>query len=105
MRTIRLKPKVRIDLTAAKAWYDEQRDGLGREFVLDFENALGLINRMPSRFREVKQGYRRALLRRFPYVVFFRYDESEIVVIGVYHAKRDPKVWSADLGSDETNDE
>jgi hypothetical protein len=36
---------------------------------------------------------RRALLRRFPYGVFFEVAETEIVVYAVFHCARDPRAW------------
>jgi hypothetical protein len=41
----------------------------------------------------VHRTVRRALLRRFPFGVFYRAEPSRIVVIGILHGSRDPKVW------------
>ena len=34
-----------------------------------------------------------ALTRRFPYEVFFLEDDERVVVLSVFHAKRNPKRW------------
>lgn len=39
------------------------------------------------------EGIRRALLRRFPYAVYFAVEESTVVVLTVLHAHRDPAAW------------
>ena len=36
---------------------------------------------------------RRALLRRFPYAVYFTVDREELVVLAVLHVARDPSEW------------
>jgi len=36
---------------------------------------------------------RRALLRRFPYAVFFEVVGTEVIVYGILHCARDPKAW------------
>jgi hypothetical protein len=32
-------------------------------------------------------------MRRFPYSVFFVEDDQRVVVLSVFHAKRNPKGW------------
>jgi plasmid stabilization system protein ParE len=36
---------------------------------------------------------RRALLRRFPYGIFFEIERAEIMIYAVFHGARDPKRW------------
>ncbi len=38
---------------------------------------------------------RKAVVRRFPYVVLYREDAAEVVVIAVFHTSRDPSIWQA----------
>ena len=45
--------------------------------------------RFPIMHREI----RCARARRFPYSVFFRAEAQRIVVLAVFHARRDPSVW------------
>ena len=45
--------------------------------------------------RTVHKDVRRAFMRRFPYGVFYRVEEDQIIVVGVFHARRDPKRWQA----------
>ncbi len=48
---------------------------------------------MPQAYREVHPRVRRALLRRFPYMVFFVTEPDRIVIIGVVHVRQSPDVW------------
>jgi len=51
----------------------------------------------PETHAELEGNIRRALLRRFPYGVSCIAEADEIVVLGVMHSARDPKIWpSAD---------
>jgi toxin ParE1/3/4 len=81
------------ELAEAKAWYDERRDGLGDEFVGCVEAAIESISRSPEMFAKVHREVRRALVRRFPYGIFFVFQDSRVTVIAVFHAKREPRVW------------
>jgi len=41
----------------------------------------------------VHEGYRRSLVRRFPYAVFYEHVESTVTVYAVFHTSRDPEKW------------
>ena len=71
--SVRLRPRAETDLQEAFAWYEEQRAGLGQDFLLTVEVTLARIERNPKSFPVVHRTVRRALLRRFPYCVFFLY--------------------------------
>jgi plasmid stabilization system protein ParE len=38
---------------------------------------------------------RRALVRRFPYAIYFRAAPDEIVVLAVIHGRRHPRHWQS----------
>jgi toxin ParE1/3/4 len=65
----------RTELVEAQDWYEAEAAGLGRQF--------------PTVFRNV----RRALLRRFPYSLFFVVEDETLIVIACFHASRDPAHW------------
>jgi len=77
----------------AQAWYEERTPGLGQAFVTNVQAAIQRIRRAPVQFPAVDGEVRRALIRRFPYGVFYLNEEDRIVVIAVYHSSRDPKEW------------
>ena len=37
--------------------------------------------------------YRRGLVRRFPYAVFYEYVEDTVTVYGIFHPSRHPEKW------------
>jgi plasmid stabilization system protein ParE len=39
------------------------------------------------------RSYRKRLLKRFPYIVFFRIDAATVEIVAVAHAKRRPGYW------------
>ena len=51
------------------------------------------ISSAPLQFPTVYQSVRRALLRRFPYMLFFMIDGDTLLVIACFHASRDPRRW------------
>ena len=48
---------------------------------------------MPEMYTIVHENYRRGLVRRFPYAVFYEYVASTVTVYGVLHTSRNPDRW------------
>jgi plasmid stabilization system protein ParE len=85
------------DVEEAAFWCEQQREGLGVEFVLELDAALERVETAPRQFPEIEHRVRRALLRRFPYAVYFVLDEQSVGVFAVLHQSRDPGTWKARL--------
>ena len=67
--------------------------GLPVEFLRSVDVALAEIVRMPERFPVVHLNCRRALLRRFPYGIYFVATPDLMSVVACMHARRDPRRW------------
>lgn len=65
----------------------------GREFLAAVDTAIAAIRRHPTAYQLVDPTMRRALLRRFPYGIFFEVAGTEIIVYAVSHGARDPRSW------------
>lgn len=61
------------DIDEAYGWYEGRRTGLGEEFLSCVDGCIQGICRLPEMHAKVHKEYRRALVRRFPYVVFYEY--------------------------------
>jgi plasmid stabilization system protein ParE len=88
-----LAPEIEEDIAAAYGWYEARRPGLGEDFLSALEACLESIRRHPEMYALTHETYRRALLRRFPYGVFYEYSREVIVVYGVFHTSMNPDKW------------
>lgn len=86
-------PEAESDVFQAFCWYEEKMPGLGARFRLSLDAALSAIQVRPEAYPIVHKQVRRALLRRFPYGVFFLVIGEDILVLAVSHASRDPRHW------------
>jgi plasmid stabilization system protein ParE len=75
-------------------WYEQQAE-LGLEFLDCVADTLTRIQTMPESCEMVFEDVRRAVVQRFPYSVFYQVERQQIVVLAVFHSKRDPKIWQA----------
>jgi plasmid stabilization system protein ParE len=86
-------PEAAADLDEAYAWYERQRSGLGEEFLGCVEARIEQICRNPEWFPTVHEQYRRALVRRFPYAVFYELAGEMVTIYSIFHTARDPSKW------------
>ena len=93
-RELIIRPEAEAELGEAFEWYESRIQGLGSEFLLAIDATLAGILRNPLQHPLVHKTVRRALLRRFPYEIFFALGEHHIVILAVFHAKRNPKRWT-----------
>jgi plasmid stabilization system protein ParE len=92
-RTLEVRKPAQADITDAVRWYEQQDKGLGAEFLRALEACFARIQRSPEAHAPVHPRVRRALLRRFPYGVFYVVEEHRISVIACLHVRRRPGAW------------
>ena len=83
------------DVEEAYRWYEARRAGLGREFLESVQGALDLVMGNPRAYPVVHRETRRVLLKRFPYGLFYRFIEDQVIFVACFHAKRHPRRWRA----------
>ena len=86
-------PEAETDIGEAFGWYENQRPGLGEEFLSCVDACIKKICRTPEIYAKVYKQCRRALVRRFPYAIFYEYTGETIVIYCVFHTSRDPRKW------------
>lgn len=82
-----------LELFEAALRYERAREGLGRRFEARVTAAFGRLVENPLKFPEIAEGARRALVRDFPYGVYFTRDANALTVLAVLHLHRHPDTW------------
>lgn len=85
-----ISTRTEADLAEAVTWYNQIQLGLGSDLILCFEEALNRVLEHPEAFPATLPGVRRALVRRFPYGVFFRVRSNRIEVEAFFHLRGNP---------------
>jgi len=92
-----IAPEAQQDMIDAYGWYEARRHGLGEEFLSCVDACIQTIRRHPERFAKFHQDYRRAVVRRFPYVVFYEHLLDVAIIYAVFHSSRSPEAWQKRL--------
>ncbi len=74
---------------AARDWYENERLGLGGEFLTEIGITLKNLAQDPERRPDYYRGFRRVMIPRFPYKLFYRLEGDRIIVFRILHAHRD----------------
>jgi hypothetical protein len=66
------RPQANQEVQSARQWYEEQQPGLGIEFANAIDETIERVLSNPLAFPAVHGETRRAVVRRFPYGIYFR---------------------------------
>ncbi len=88
-----INPFAELELEEAKKWYNLQQKNLGNEFVKEIDKTIIRIEQNPLQFPKEREQIRRAVVRRFPYSLFFYVDDFIINIFAVFHSSRNPIIW------------
>ncbi len=99
MRQLRLTSSAKADVTEAFVWYEGEQAGLGESFRRTLEALLSMITRQPAGHPAITSRFRRAVLRRYPYIVVYEFDDASVTVHAVFHTSLRPSTLRGRLGS------
>ena len=86
-------PDADIELEEAAFYYEKCSEGLGYDFIEDFERTIERIISSPTRYRKVHGNIRQLRLNRFPFNVVYEIYENNIYILAVAHVRRCPFYW------------
>ena len=88
-----INPFAEEDIKESMEWYNLQKEKLGEEFFQEIKKTAFSIKENPFQFEEIKNEIRQAIIKRFPFLMFFYIDGSTINIFAVFHQKRNPRIW------------
>ena len=88
-----LRSRAEHDIRSAFDWYESQRAGLGAEFLAALRERLEAVRAYPESSPVLYRGIRRAVVSRFPYLVFYVVRPERVAVLAVLHHARNPAAW------------
>jgi plasmid stabilization system protein ParE len=87
---LKYTPRSENDLRLASRWYEDQRKGLGLEFLDCVEFSIKRILAFPESYEKPHASFYRCIIRRFPFSIFYRIEENTIVIHAIFDNRQDP---------------
>ena len=81
----------------AKAYYNEERGGLGFEFEDEIKQALERIKNYPEAWTPLSKRTRRCQVHRFPYSIVYEVRDDLLIIVAIQNNHRKPESWRARL--------
>ena len=88
-----LRARAERDIQSAYEWYESQQHGLGDEFLASLRERLEGVRSSPESSAVLYRDIRRAVVTRFPYVIFYIVQPTRVAVLAVLHQSRSPATW------------
>ena len=79
------------DLQEAYNWVEEHRQGREQYFLQDVDWSLEHLKMFPLIGRLYRDRYRRLLIPRYPFGIFYVVESNRIVIHAVLDLRQDPK--------------
>jgi plasmid stabilization system protein ParE len=91
-RRLTVRPAAVSDVRNGAEWYASIDAKLNHRYVKELDRIFERIRQMPTQFSTwpARPLLHRALVRAFPYMVVFSFDDMEVVIVAVIHVKRKP---------------
>ena len=98
-RQLIIRVQAETDMTGAAIWYENQRPGMGEEFLAEVEVAIVNATAHPRQFPCLrrKPEVRRVLTSRFPYRILFILRPDAVVVFRVLYGARHDREWDRNI--------
>jgi plasmid stabilization system protein ParE len=90
---VKFLPEAEFELNEAIEWYAHKQFGLDTEFMRCIDEAISKIQRNPKLFPIALKNSRKALVKRFPFTIYYEHKNNAIMILAVFHVRRNPKDW------------
>ena len=87
---VQVRRAAELDVAEAQLWYETQRSGLGAEFHSEVSQVIDRLAETPLIYQTVYRDVRRAIVHRFPYLLWYRILGEEVTVFACTHGGQDP---------------
>ena len=94
---LRFLQEIEEDAIAGYRWYEEKAKGLGDEFLLVFYDGIEQVLEYPLAYARGFDDFRRYLLRRYPYAIYYQIEGNQVIIFGLFHCARDPRTIKSKL--------
>lgn len=87
---VEFNPNAQQEVADSFDWYDSREVGLGNEFLGALDDCVRLIRLQPEMSPIAFKNYRKALLTRFPFAIFYRVSTGLLTIYAVFHCSKSP---------------
>ena len=88
--TVYVRRAAELDVAEAQLWYEEQQAGLAVKFHQELSTVFDRLAETPLIYPVMHRNIRRAVLHRFPFLVWYRVEGSVVTILACTHGRANP---------------
>ncbi|MFZ4455875.1 MAG: type II toxin-antitoxin system RelE/ParE family toxin [Bacteroidales bacterium] len=93
MRKIIILPYAESDIKETITFYKEQKYNLDKTFLDVLNSSLKEIEKHTETYPIVRLKIRKYTIKKFPYSIFYSFDDEIIYILAIFHNSRNPRIW------------
>jgi plasmid stabilization system protein ParE len=88
-------PEAQEEMDESFDFYEDREGGLGVRFAESVQRTLDRLSHSPFVHAVVEGDVRKAVVKGFPFCVYYSVEPQGVVVVSVFHTSRDPQIWKS----------
>ncbi len=92
--SIELSNEAENDLDKSYEFYFKDSPKVADKFFRQINLSLERIRKNPQSFPIAHKEIRKLVLKKFPFVIYYRIFDTVIQIIAIFHTSRNPEIWS-----------
>ncbi len=93
LKKVKFAEEASCEFRESVEWYESGAKGFGLRFTDEIDSTIERIRLNPDLYRKVTGNIRRIQVNRFPYSVFYTTEDDTLVILRIFHNKRNPVQW------------
>jgi len=87
------RPEAETELLDGVSYYGSEDPSQGDDFLLTIHHYILEIAAHPMRFPKAGGEIRRCVVRKYPFVIFYRARKDHVNILAIAHTSRHPDYW------------
>lgn len=88
-----LLPQASAEYDGAHDWYFTDNPARATRFEAAFARAIDAITRLPEWWSPHDDCHRFYVMKKFPYVIYYRFEDDLVTVVAVAHESQELDYW------------
>ena len=86
-----VRDEAEAEIKEAFHYYESQKTGLGKQFLIHLQTYLERIQAYPKHFPQKRKPYREAFIKRFPFLVIYEILKEKVLVYSIFNTWQNPE--------------
>jgi toxin ParE1/3/4 len=95
MLNVVYRPEAEAELLDAVSYYGTEDTSRGDKFLQTIHRHVLEIAEHPMRFPTAGGAIRRCVVRKYPFIIFYRPTRDHVRILAIAHTSRNPEYWKS----------